>query len=246
MKGSKNLKTNPVAYLILNGTPPLNGKPSLMSLSEMDLALDDSLDGIIGRQYDENGTIDTYYSDMFGSKYQYSNLLNQNVSYSVGADYAYNWGKFNNNGSYTASTKGNNDNLGLFTNAGIKIFIGHSERNLKNSTIIVRSSAIKDKNIEIKHAKKKRIPIYSRAEVLADVVSLKKKGLSPAYCTLSIFSLALFESFCGESEGRRAPLRRRRSKGATPFDELSSLHPQVSGAEKRSAKGFMVILSMHD
>ena len=73
------------------------------------------------REYDENGTIDTYYSDMFGSKYQYSNLLNQNVSYSVGADYAYNWGKFNNNGSYTASTKGNNDNLGLFTNAGIKI-----------------------------------------------------------------------------------------------------------------------------
>ena len=28
-----------------------------MSLSEMDLALDDSLDGIIGRQYDDNGII---------------------------------------------------------------------------------------------------------------------------------------------------------------------------------------------
>jgi oligopeptidase A len=33
---SKNLKTKPVAYLILNGTPPLNGKPSLMTLSEME------------------------------------------------------------------------------------------------------------------------------------------------------------------------------------------------------------------
>ena len=72
------------------------------------------------------------------------------------------------------SDQSKNKNTISCTNAGIKIFIGHSERNLKNSTIIVRSSAIKDKNIEIKHAKKKRIPIYSRAEVLADVVSLKK------------------------------------------------------------------------
>ena len=33
---NKNLDHKPVAYLILNGTPPLNGKPSLMSLSEME------------------------------------------------------------------------------------------------------------------------------------------------------------------------------------------------------------------
>jgi len=33
---SKNLNTKPVAYLILNGTPPLNGKPSLMTLNEME------------------------------------------------------------------------------------------------------------------------------------------------------------------------------------------------------------------
>ena len=39
---------------------------------------------------------------------------------------------------------------------------------------MVRSSAIKNSNIEIKYAKKNKIPIYSRAEVLADVVSLKK------------------------------------------------------------------------
>ena len=39
---------------------------------------------------------------------------------------------------------------------------------------MVKSSAIKHDNTEIKFAKKKNIPIYSRAEVLADVVSLKK------------------------------------------------------------------------
>ena len=56
----------------------------------------------------------------------------------------------------------------------IKIYIGHSSNNVKNATIVVKSSAIKNNNIEIKYAKKNKIPIYSRAEVLADVVSLKK------------------------------------------------------------------------
>ena len=58
--------------------------------------------------------------------------------------------------------------------AGIKTFIGHAKKNIKNSTLVVKSSAIKDNNVEIKYAKKKKIPIYSRAEVLANVVSLKK------------------------------------------------------------------------
>ncbi len=58
--------------------------------------------------------------------------------------------------------------------AGIKVFIGHTKKNLNNVTIVVRSSAIKDNNVEIKEAKKRKISIYSRAEVLANVVSLKK------------------------------------------------------------------------
>ena len=58
--------------------------------------------------------------------------------------------------------------------AGIKVFIGHTKKNIKNATIVVKSSAIKDNNVEIKQAKKNKIPIYSRAEVLANVVSLKK------------------------------------------------------------------------
>ena len=40
--------------------------------------------------------------------------------------------------------------------------------------ILVKSSAIKSNNVELKYARKNKIPIYSRAEVLADVVSLKK------------------------------------------------------------------------
>ena len=57
---------------------------------------------------------------------------------------------------------------------GIKIFTGHSSSNVKKATILVRSTAIKNSNTEIKYAKKNKIPIYTRAEVLADAVSLKK------------------------------------------------------------------------
>ena len=72
------------------------------------------------------------------------------------------------------SDQNKNKNTQSCLKAGIKVFIGHSKNNVKNSTILVRSSAIKNNNNELKFAKSKKIPIYSRAEVLADVVSLKK------------------------------------------------------------------------
>ena len=67
-----------------------------------------------------------------------------------------------------------NKNLSSCLKLGIKIFIGHSSSNVKKASILVKSSAIKNNNIELRYARKNRIPIYSRAEVLADVVSLKK------------------------------------------------------------------------
>ncbi len=72
------------------------------------------------------------------------------------------------------SDQNRNKSTSNCSKAGIKVFIGHSKTNIKNATIVVKSSAIKANNVEIKQAKKKKIPIYSRADVLADVVSLKK------------------------------------------------------------------------
>ncbi len=72
------------------------------------------------------------------------------------------------------SDQNKNKNTVSCTKSGIKVFIGHSRNNVKSATILVRSSAIKNNNIEIKYAIQKKIPIYSRAEVLSDVVSLKK------------------------------------------------------------------------
>ena len=67
-----------------------------------------------------------------------------------------------------------NKNTNNCAKLGIKVFIGHAQSNVKKATILVKSTAIKNNNPEIKFAKKNKIPIYSRAEVLADVVSQKK------------------------------------------------------------------------
>ncbi len=72
------------------------------------------------------------------------------------------------------SDQNKNKNTISCLKSGIKIFIGHSASNIRKATILVKSTAIKNNNIELRHAKKNKLPIYSRAEVLADVVSLKK------------------------------------------------------------------------
>jgi len=72
------------------------------------------------------------------------------------------------------SDQNKNKNTASCAKSGIKIYIGHSQNNIKRATILVKSTAIKNSNIELKYAKKNKIPIYSRAEILADTVSLKK------------------------------------------------------------------------
>ena len=56
---------------------------------------------------------------------------------------------------------------------GIKVFIGHSVANLDSVEVVVISSAIKDKNPELKAARQKGIPIVKRAEMLAELMRLK-------------------------------------------------------------------------
>ena len=44
------------------------------------------------------------------------------LSLGLGSEYKYDWGYFDNNGSYSASTKGNIDNLAIYSNLGMNIF----------------------------------------------------------------------------------------------------------------------------
>ena len=58
------------------------------------------------------------------------------------------------------SDQNKNKNTTICIKAGIKVYIGHSKKNVKSSTIVVRSSAIKNNNSEIRFAREKKITIY--------------------------------------------------------------------------------------
>ena len=68
----------------------------------------------------------------------------------------------------------NNKNIERVKKGKIKVFIGHKKQNINKSTILVISSAIKKNNLELLFAKKRKIPIYKRGDMLANVVSLMK------------------------------------------------------------------------
>ena len=68
----------------------------------------------------------------------------------------------------------NNKNIERLQKNKIKVLIGHKKQNIKQSTIIVISSAIKKNNPELIDAKKRKIPIYKRGDMLAHVVSLMR------------------------------------------------------------------------
>ena len=73
-----------------------------------------------------------------------------------------------------------NQSIGRLKNLGINIFIGHKNKNLKNSTVIVISSAIKNNNLELRFAKKKRYQYINVEICLLILFPLKKILLSRA------------------------------------------------------------------
>ena len=68
----------------------------------------------------------------------------------------------------------NNKNIERLKKKKIQIYLNHHKRNIKKSTILVISSAIKKKNPELLEAKKLKLPIYIRGEMLGHIVSLMR------------------------------------------------------------------------
>jgi len=56
---------------------------------------------------------------------------------------------------------------------GIRIKYKHTRENVKGADVLVYSSAIKEDNLEIIEAKRRRIPIISRGELLAELTRMK-------------------------------------------------------------------------
>ena len=91
-----------------------------------------------------------------------------------------------------------NKNIENCKDLGIKFFHGQKKKNIKHATILVKSSAIKNRNQEIKEAKRRKLPIYERVEMLSNIVSLKKNiiisGSHGKTTTTSLVSKILLES----------------------------------------------------
>jgi UDP-N-acetylmuramate--alanine ligase len=66
-----------------------------------------------------------------------------------------------------------NQNIKRLRELGIEVAIGQKSENVRNSTVVVRSSAVKDNNPEIVESRKKNIPVIARAEMLAEIMKLK-------------------------------------------------------------------------
>lgn len=56
---------------------------------------------------------------------------------------------------------------------GATVHYGHAEQNLNNSDVVVVSSAIDEKNPEIQAARKNKVPIIQRAEMLGELMKMK-------------------------------------------------------------------------
>ena len=72
------------------------------------------------------------------------------------------------------SDTSNNKNIDRLEDKKIKVFLKHNKKNINKTTILVVSSAIKTNNPELIQAKKLKLPIYKRGEMLGHIVSLMR------------------------------------------------------------------------
>ncbi|MCF8462368.1 MAG: UDP-N-acetylmuramate--L-alanine ligase [Rickettsiaceae bacterium] len=64
-------------------------------------------------------------------------------------------------------------NTARLRSLGIDVFIGHDSKNIDNAEYVVISSDVKDSNIEVLEARRKKIPILKRSEILAELMRFK-------------------------------------------------------------------------
>ena len=68
----------------------------------------------------------------------------------------------------------NNRNIERLNEKKIKVFIKHKKENIKKTSMLVISSAIKKNNPELIDAIKKNLTIYTRGDMLSHIVSFMR------------------------------------------------------------------------
>src|SRR5512140_1241443 len=100
--------------------------------------------------------------------------------------------------SITGSDRAASDNTERLESLGAKVYIGHDAKNLEPDVdVLVFSSAVAPDNPEVMEARKRKIPVIRRAEMLAEVMRLKYgigiAGTHGKTTTTSMVSLILME-----------------------------------------------------
>ena len=72
------------------------------------------------REYENSGVLDEYDSESLVFRGESKIRSTNKFSFGYGTEYKYDWGAFENRGSYTASTKGHMKDFGIFGNIGYK------------------------------------------------------------------------------------------------------------------------------
>lgn len=65
----------------------------------------------------------------------------------------------------------------VLKNEGIGVFIGHDKKNIEGADVVIYSTAIPENNLEMKAAREKGIPLFSRSDILAWVLN-NRKGIA--------------------------------------------------------------------
>ena len=76
--------------------------------------------------------------------------------------------------SVSGSDLKSSSGLDRLTASGIEVTIGHDISNVGRIDIVARSTAVTDRNIEIREARKRDIPVVSRAEILSAITRMKR------------------------------------------------------------------------
>ena len=85
---------------------------------------------------------------------------------------------------------------------GIRIFVGHDEKNIDNAHVVVISSAVSPTNPEVLAAKDRAVPVIPRAEMLAELGRLKYgilvAGAHGKTTTTSLYNI--FQAICEKGD----------------------------------------------
>ncbi len=80
--------------------------------------------------------------------------------------------------SVSGSDKVMSDGLKRLRALGAKIFIGHKAENAFGAELVVYSSAVSDKNPELRFVRKNGIPVLKRSELLGQILSLCRRSVA--------------------------------------------------------------------